>query len=171
VVRSVDNVVVDGERHIGVRISIDRAAGTAYAGMDDQLVEVTVRDDDEAGFRVTESGVGTVAREGGPTDTVSVVLSAAPLTDVVLSVRTDDPADARMEPSRLTFTPRDWNEPRDVIFTAVDDTVRDGIGFRTITIAVDPDQSDEAFRGLSRTIDAITFDNDLFRAPGSGPGG
>jgi len=107
--------------------------------MDDELVEATVRDDDEADFRVSESGVGTVAREGGPTDTVTVVLSAAPLSDAVFFVRTDD-------------------------------AVRDGIGFRTITIAVDPDQSDEAFHGLSRTIDAITFDNDLSRASGSGPG-
>lgn len=170
-VRSVDNDVVDGERSIDVRISIEEAARTAYADMEDQMVEVMVRDDDEADFQVSESDVGTVAREGGPTDTVTVVLRAAPLSDVVFSVRTDDPDDASVEPTRLTFTPRNWNEPRRVIFTAVDDTAVDGVGFRTITIAVDPDESDEAFHGLSRTIEAITFDNDLFGASESGPGG
>lgn len=170
-VRSVDNDIVDGERIVGVRISVDEAGGTAYADMEDQTMEVTVRDDDEADFQVSESGVGTVAREGGPTDTITVVLTAAPLSDVVFSVRTDDPADAAVEPRRVAFTPLDWNEPRIVTFTAVDDPVRDGIGFRTITIAVEPDESDEAFHGLSRAVDAVTFDNDLFRTPEPETGG
>lgn len=169
-VAAVDDPVVNGDRTVEVAVSVAEAGDTPYRVVNTRAIEVTVVDDDVAGFLLTETGTWTSAREGGYTDTISVVLTTKPLTAVVFSVATDDPDDATVDPDRLTFTPLDWDEPQIVIFTAVDDLLRDGYGFRTLTFAVDPSASDAAFHGLSRTIDAVTFDNDWFRGSAPGPG-
>lgn len=168
-VTAVDDRVVDEDRSTEATVSVDAAEGTPYVVVDDRLVGVTVIDDDVAGFLLTETGGRTWATEGSYTDTLIVVLTAEPRGEVVLSAWTDDPDDATLEPDRLTFTPLTWDDPQILIFTAVDDDRRDGFGFRTLTIATDPSRSDPAFHGLSRTLDAITFDNDRVRdsEPGS----
>jgi hypothetical protein len=160
IVTGVDDVVVDGDATILVRVSIDGDPGDAYAAVEDQGIEVTVLDDDVAGFQLTETGSGTAAREGGGPDTFSVVLTAQPLSDVVYTVSVDDETDASVSPDRLTFKPLGWNLPQPVSFTAVDDCVRDGTRHPTVTVSVDSAASDSAFHGLSKTLAAITLDND-----------
>jgi hypothetical protein len=170
-VSAVDDRIVQGDRTTEILVSVDDAEETPYERVDDRAIRVTVVDDDVAGFLVSETGGWTGAREGGFTDTLFVVLTAEPLTDVVFSAYTDDPSDAILEPAELRFRPHTWDEPQILIFTAVEDNRRDGFGFRTLTIAVDPERSDPAFHGLSRTIEAITFDGDRFGESPPGPGG
>lgn len=170
-VTAVDDRVVNGDRSTRIVVSVEEAGETPYTVVTDRQLEVTVRDDDVAGFLLSETQGWTSAREGGHTDTLSVVLTAEPQSDVVFTARSDDPGDATLDPDRLTFTPLNWDDPRIVIFTAVDDDRRDGFGFRTVTIAVDPSRSDPAFHGLSQSIDAVTFDDDRFRdSEDLGPG-
>jgi hypothetical protein len=162
-VTGVVDVVVDGDRMIPVSVSVDGDPGDAYAVVQDQGIEVTVLDDDVAGFRLTEAGSGTAAREGGGPETFSVVLTAQPLSHVVFTVSVDDATDANVSPDRLTFTPLGWHVPQPASFTAVDDCVRDGTRHATVTVSVDSAGSDSAFHGLSKTLAAITLDNDWFR--------
>jgi hypothetical protein len=159
-VSGVDEVVVDGDQTILVRVSVDGDPSDAYAVVEDQFIEVTVRDDDVAGFELSRTGSGTVARERGVPDTFSVVLTAQPLSDVVFTVSVDDATDASVSPERLTFTPLGWNVPQAVSFTAVDDRRRDGVQYRIVTVAVDPAASDPAFHGLAKTLAAFTLDED-----------
>ena len=58
--------------------------------MADQTLTATTADDDVAGFSVTDSGGTTAVTEAGTTDTFTVVLTAQPLTDVVLAVTSGD---------------------------------------------------------------------------------
>lgn len=162
-VTGVDDRVVNGDRSTRIVVSVEEAEQTPYTVVNDRQLEVTVVDDDVAGFLLSETQGWTSAREAGHTDTVFVVLTAEPQSDVVFTARTDDADDATLQPDELTFTPLNWNDPRILVFTAVDDDRRDGFGFRTVTIAVDPSRSDAAFHGLSRTIDAVTLDDDRFR--------
>jgi hypothetical protein len=61
----------------------------------------------------------------------------------------------------LTFTSGSWSTPQTVTVTGVDDTIDDGDQDTTVTIAVDDDNSDNAFDGLAdQTVTATTTDND-----------
>ena len=66
-----------------------------------------------------------------------------------------------MSAPTLTFTSGSWNVPQSVTVTGVDDTIDDGDQDTTVTIAVDDDNSDNAFDGLAdQTVTATTTDND-----------
>lgn len=170
-VTAVDDRVVNGDRSTRVVVAVEGGEQTPYAVVSARRLDVAIVDDDVAGFLVSETQGWTSAGENGHNDSLFVVLTAAPLSDVVFSARTDDESDAALSPDELTFTPLDWDDPKLLVFSAVDDNRRDGFGFRTVTIAVDRSRSDPAFHGLSRTVDAVTFDDDRSRDSDSGPGG
>jgi hypothetical protein len=157
-VTGVDDEIVDGDRTTSVNVSVDPGSGTAYTAVEPQVVEVTVLDDDVADFVIAHTGTGTFAREGGAPDTLTVVLGARPLSDVVFTVSSDYEADGTVSPDTLRFTAADWNVLQPVTFTAVDDGVFDGARRRTVTVAVDAALSDAAFHALSKTVEAITLD-------------
>lgn len=157
-VTGVDDDIVDGDRTTSVNVSVDPGSGTAYTAVEPQVVEVTVLDDDVADFVIAHTGTGTFAREGGAPDTLTVVLGARPLSDVVFTVSSDYEADGTVSPDTLRFTAADWNVLQPVTFTAVDDGVFDGARRRTVTVAVDAALSDAAFHALSKAVDAITLD-------------
>lgn len=158
----VDDTMIDGDQITAVTLTVEAALSDgAFAAAGPKSISVVTKDDEAAGFSVTSSGGGTSASEGGPADTVSVVLSVQPNADVYLMVSVDDPTDAAVSPSSLTFTPGDWSTPQRVAFSAIDDSVADGPRTRTITVAVAAG-SDSAFVGLTpRTIGATTVDNEV----------
>ncbi|MBQ90161.1 MAG: hypothetical protein CL441_01885 [Acidimicrobiaceae bacterium] len=80
---------------------------------------------------------------------------------MVFTVASADTGEATVSPATLTFTTGDWNTPQTVTVTGVDDSIDDGNQDTTITIAVDDDNSDNAFDGLAdQTVTATTTDND-----------
>ena len=158
VVTAVNDAVVNGDRTALVRVSVDADAGSGYATLDHQDVVVHVLDDDVAGLRVTETRNDTWAWEGEQADTIKVVLTAGPLSDVVVRVTSDDERDATVSPGALTFTPLTWNVPQAVAFIAVEDGVSDGTQGRLVTFSVDNAASAQAFHGLKETISATTLD-------------
>ncbi len=122
----------------------------------------TITNDDTANFAVTQSDGTTAVSEPATTDTVSIVLSAQPLTDVVFDVTSGDPTEATVSPAFLTFTPSNWNLAQSVTVTAADDQLVDGSQNSTITIAVNVAASDSAFDALDdQTVTVTTSDNDL----------
>ena len=90
-----------------------------------------------------------------------MVLNAQPLSDVVFTVVSADTSEATVSTPTLTFTSGSWNIPQSVTVTGVDDTIDDGDQDTTVTIAVDDNNSDNAFDGLAdQTATATTTDND-----------
>jgi hypothetical protein len=78
---------------------------------------------------------GLVTSEGGGADSFTVVLSAAPSSDVTIGLWSSDPAEGVVNPSFLTFTRSNWRIPQTVTVTGVDDAVVDGD--RAYTIVTD----------------------------------
>src|SRR5436190_10386250 len=79
-----------------------------------------------AGLSVVESGGATFVTEAGATDTVTVALTEAPTSNVVLSVTSSDTGEATAAPATLTFTPADWNVAQTLTITGVNDSLIDG---------------------------------------------
>jgi hypothetical protein len=161
-VTGVDDQVIDGLRTTAVTVSVDPAASVdAFDGVAPQTVDVTTSDDDAPGFTVIESGGSTLVDESGTSDEVTVVLTAEPMSDVVLTVSNGDPSEVLVSLAPLTFTPANWNVGQIVTLSGVDDALVDGSQTTVVTFAVDDASSDDAFDAAPDAIvEVITADDD-----------
>jgi hypothetical protein len=122
----------------------------------------TITDDDVAGVSVTQTGGTTNTTEAGATDTLAVVLTRRPLSDVVITVTSGNTAEVTADPAGLTFTPTTWDTAQTVTVTGIDDAVVDGDQTVTITIAVDDALSNDAFDTvLDQQVTVTNADNDV----------
>lgn len=161
-VNAVDDVTVDGERQIDVTVSLLPDQSTAVYAALPQTVTVKTIDNDIAGFRISEAGDATSAMEGGDDDSFDVVLTAAPLSDVVLSVTPNDSSEVVASVDSLTFTPFNWSVPQTVDVTAVEDLLIDGDQVSDIVISVNADGSHDSFDLVpGQAISVTTYDNGL----------
>ncbi|MCO6458366.1 MAG: hypothetical protein J5I93_23915, partial [Pirellulaceae bacterium] len=167
IVTGVDHPAADGNQVTIVTISVVAASSDdAFDGLADQSVSVTTIDDDSPGISVTQSDGGTVVGVTGTTDTITVMLTAQPSSNVVLSVVSGDTGEATVAPATLTFTPGNWNQPQTVTVTGVDDPAADGNQVTIVTISVVAASSDDAFDGLAdQTVSVTTIDDDSAASP------
>ncbi|MCA9050283.1 MAG: hypothetical protein KDA89_16220, partial [Planctomycetaceae bacterium] len=156
----VDDRVVDGTRQSIVRLVVDdEASDDAYDFVEDTLITVSTSDNDTAGVVVSETAVEV--SEAGTNATVSVQLSAAPLTDVQFSVTPSDSREAAASPNVLTFTSANWDTPQQIRITGIDDDDFDGDQESSLVIRVSPGDTDAAFRLLPpQSVSILTRDND-----------
>jgi len=157
---AVDDTIVDGPQISTVTVAVVAASSDdAWDWLPDRTLTVTTLDNDGPGFILSKT-IATVT-EPNTADTVTVMLTAAPLTNVVFSVTSGDPSEVTVTPGTLTFTPADWNVPQTVTLTAVDDMIADGPQISTVTVAVVAASSDDAWDSLpDRTLTVTTLDND-----------
>ncbi|MBI1314162.1 hypothetical protein GC176_22945 [bacterium] len=157
-----DDAVVNGNRTVDVTVSVNVAqSNTAFAGVSAQTVNVMLTDNDVPGFAISAPGGGLEVIETGTTDTFTVVLTAQPLTNVVLDVSSSDVGEASVNPAQLTFTPSNWNVPQTVIVTGEDDPDDDGDQVSQISVAVNVAGSDVLFGAVGQQMVAVTtFDDE-----------
>jgi len=160
-ITGVDDPLIDGNQETWVTVSVaDDFSDDNFDAVGDQTVTVLTADDDVAGFTVSPAAV--IVSESGASDTFTVVLTAQPVTDVVLTVTSGDTGEATAGPAALTFTPDDWHSPQAVTVTGVDDSDRDGSQVTPVTVAVDEARSDDQFSGVgSQAVSVTTYDDDI----------
>ena len=90
-----------------------------------------------------------------------MVLNAAPTSDVVLDVTSDDTGEVTLDLSALTFTNANWDTPQTVTATGQDDGIQDGSIDVTITVAVNDGSSDDVYDGISASTTITNDDNEL----------
>ena len=161
-VTGVNDGSVDGNITHNITLSvIDAQSDNTYDPASDVVVQNTTADNDSAGFTITQSGGATAVAESGSTDTFTVVLTAQPTNDVVISVTSGDTSEATLDKSSLTFTNGNWNSAQTVTVTGVNDDLDDGNIGVTITLAVVDGSSDDAFdNAANQTVAATNSDND-----------
>ncbi|MBI1311543.1 hypothetical protein GC176_09575 [bacterium] len=162
-----DSIIEDFFYFVPVRVAVvPESSDDNFDGLATQTITVEVSENDFAGFTVTESSGNTQIAEGGATDSVSVVLDAAPSSDVVFTVTSSDAAQATLNKSSLTFTPTNWQTPQTVTVMAVDDQIPEAEQTVTLTVAINQASSDDAFDFLSdKTVDVTVTDDDLGQIP------
>ncbi len=110
------------------------------------------------GVVVTESGGSTFVVEGGITDTYTLVLRSLPQDDVTVTITPD--AQVSVSTTTVTFTTADWDVPRTITVTAVDDGVVEAIphtGFITHTVT----SADTDYDGIAvASVTVSIIDND-----------
>ena len=119
-------VTVLGDSYARFRFSRD--GGLSYIGsamngeVEDYAIRITT---DKPGVTFTPSSGSNRVKEGGLSDTYTVVLNARPADDVTIDLTTN--GQVTVKPTSLTFTPANWNQPQTVTIQAVDDLVAEGI--------------------------------------------
>ncbi|MBI2479575.1 MAG: hypothetical protein HYV60_13370, partial [Planctomycetia bacterium] len=107
-----------------------------------------------AGINVTPTS-GLTTTELGGTAQFSVVLSSQPTANVTIGLSSNDLTEGTVSPTSLTFTTSNWNTPRIVTVTGVDDDVDDDdVNYAIITAAAS--STDAAFNGLNPSDVTVT---------------
>ena len=87
----------------------------------------------------------------GESSSFDVVLTEPPIEDVTLVLTVSDPAQVTTDVSTLTFTAANWNQPQVVSVTATNDSVVDGDQLVQVSIAANPDLSDNRYDSSPRS--------------------
>ena len=124
-VTGANDYVLDGDTLYEISVSINPDnSDDDFDAISSEIVEGTNLDDDVAGFIIVETDGSTVVNENGSTDTFTVVLTAEPYEDVVLTFASSDTEEATVSES-IIFTPENWNIPQEVTLIGVDDVIID----------------------------------------------
>lgn len=131
-------------------------------------IEVTINDNETGGDTrvvITETGAETMVVEGGATDTYTLALSKAPSSSVTINLQTivnnygTYTAEVTVSPTSVTFNSSNWNTPRTITVTAVNDTINEGPEITQIGHIIAT--TDSAFKEVNApTLNVIVADNE-----------
>jgi hypothetical protein len=159
-VTGVDDSAADGDKTYKIVLGTATSTDTTYNGLDGDDVSVTNTDDESAGFTVTPT-TGLTTTEGGGSATFTIRLNSKPSGDVTVGLTSSNDKEGTVSPASVTFTADNWNAPRTVTVTGVDDSTADGNQpFKIITgVATGTDTS--GYVGLNPADVSLTnIDND-----------
>jgi gliding motility-associated-like protein len=158
-ITAVNDLIVDGDQNVTLRIELDTGASdncystTANYG-------ITILDNEIAGF-VLSPVTGTLTEGSTQTAAVDIVLTAAPLTDIIIDLQSADLTELTLATASVTFTTLNWNVAQTVLLNAVDELLVDGTQTVSITASVNT-ASAPAFTGLaSQTVTVFVADDDI----------
>ncbi len=125
-----------------------------------QTCSLTVTNDDTAGFTL---GTGSLILREEQNDTITVVLTAQPSSNVVItaSLHSDFDERATLTNHLITFTTANWDTPQILQVTASQDTLVNGdVGPKPITFEVVDGSSDSAFHSVQNQTASLTIEDD-----------
>lgn len=127
--------------------------------------------DTTAQIVVTPTGGNTTVLERNvfigdvDTDTFDVKLSDKPLTDVVIDVRSMANGEMKVDKTRLTFTPSNWNTPQTVTVTGVTDGVVSESPTVPVRLSVIDSLSDANYDPVADVDVPVKVDQETTQAP------
>ena len=108
----------DGDN--GEATFLHTATGGDYAGITAEATATEI-DNDSAGFVFSETSIEIDENNGQ--DTYTLKLVTAPSGPVTVSILSRGPETVTVSPPSLSFTTNDWDQPKTITVTAVDDFV------------------------------------------------
>lgn len=117
-------VINDDIEELAETVIVEIQDGSDYELGSPVTAVVSLVDDDNAGVEV--SGGPLTVSEDGSSDQFSVVLTSQPLSDVNISVSSENTIEATVDAATLVFNASNWNIGQTVTVTGVDDGQDDG---------------------------------------------
>ncbi|MDB4972743.1 MAG: hypothetical protein JWN48_1084 [Myxococcaceae bacterium] len=171
-VKGVDDAVADHDQQYSITLKTDPAGTDAtYAALPARTLPALNTDDDTPGVVITGntgSDFATVSpfalnpvNEAGTTQRKFVVqLRSQPTATVSIDLASDDLGEVSVDTNSLVFTTANWNVPRVVTVTGVDDSIDDGDQSRHVVLAA-PLSDDPLYNALpSVSISVLNENND-----------
>jgi hypothetical protein len=158
-VTGVDDFIIDGDKPYTIITTPATSTDPLYSGMVVSDVSVTNQDDDIADLAMTPDprtgGISTT--EYGTPYQFTIALTSQPSANVNIALSSDNTDEATVSPDTLSFTSSNWNTPRTVTVTGVDDVYADGDQLFTITLV--PSSTDPNF-SLLESVDLLGTNSD-----------
>ncbi len=157
-VTAVDDALVQGTETLSIQHDV-ASSDPAYQATNAATVAVTVSDNDAAGIRVAAAEL-LITSEFGRTARFTVVLTGQPTASVQIPLATSDASEGSVSLNLLVFTAADWNTPREVIVTGVDDAIMDGA--TPYVVIIGPSSSSDPLYDAIEVPDVslVNLDND-----------
>jgi hypothetical protein len=157
-VTGVDDAIIDGNVAYSIVTAPATSSDPNYNSLNPSDIAAINNDNDIAGFTLSKAAA-TVPENAG-IDTFTVVLTAQPASNVVLSVTSSATGEATVTPPTLTFNAGNWNIAQAVTITGVNDHAL-GNDTATILISVLDASSDYNWDPLpDKTVDVTCTNND-----------
>ncbi len=117
----------------------------------------TITDNDAAGFAISTSEI--VLNTHNTKEQFNVVLTGAPLSEVILDIYTSNQYKISVDSTQLVFDKNNWNQPQAVTINVVDNTLANTRA-EQVTVTVNP-ISDPAFQPLNdASITLVYIENE-----------
>ncbi len=108
---------------------------------------------------------GLTTTEAGGMASFTVSLNSLPTADVTTGLTSSNTAEGMVNPSSLTFTPANWQQPQTVMVTGVDDIALDGnVAYSIVTAAAT--SADTNYDGLDPADVSVTNTDNEIPPPG-----
>ncbi|NQV69649.1 MAG: DUF4347 domain-containing protein [Pseudohongiella sp.] len=128
----------------GKAVTVSKASGT-----------VSITDNDSGGLLV--SAVAVQTSELGATGSFTVSLLSEPTSDVTVSFSGVDATEGSLSTTALQFTASDWQQPKTVTVTGLDDDLADGDIQYSINVA--SSSNDSSYSGAGIPLQTVTVTN------------
>ena len=123
-VTGVNDTLVDGDIAYTIVTGNAISNDPKYSGRSSPDVSVTNINDDFAGVIITTAGL--VTTESGTTVTFTIALLSAPNATVTIPLSSSNTTEGTVSPASVQFTTSNWNVPRTITVTGVNDFIVDG---------------------------------------------
>jgi hypothetical protein len=162
-VTGVDDQIKDGNQSYTIILKASSSSDSNYDAIDLQDITVVNMDyGDEPGFKSTSLGeISRTSEDGKEQAAFRVQLLSEPTANVTVNVTSSDTSEGTVSPSKLVFTPSDWNSADHMItVTGVDDSSVDGS--QSYSVVLEPASSDDSnYDGWDPDdLPLINMDND-----------
>jgi hypothetical protein len=115
---------VDGDQPYQIRFIATSSDDLAYAGIVPPTISLLNIDNDTKGFTV--SAISRDTKEDGTTATFTVKLNSIPTGITTAHLDSNDLGEGTVDQTALVFTAANWNAPKTVIVTGINDDLADG---------------------------------------------
>ena len=156
----VDDNVIDGSVKSMI-VMTSASTDSAYEGLGRQI-EITTEDNDIAAIKVVSNGI-SISESREETEMFTVVLTAQPTADVVITLASSDKSELEIDgATTLTFTKDNWNVSQVVTVKPVDDQLADGA--QSVYVTLKSASEDANFNNLEAQTETYVITDD--EAPG-----
>lgn len=142
-VTGVDDGQVDGNVAYSIVTAPAVSSDPSYQGRNAADISLTNLDNDS--YDITIEPASGETTEAGGTASFSIVLNSRPAESVSVDLSSTDETEGTVTPSRVTFTPENWNQQQTILVRGQDDSLRDGdVAYTIVTsnaISDDPNFS------------------------------
>ncbi|MGM0376593.1 MAG: Ig-like domain-containing protein, partial [Bacteroidota bacterium] len=159
-VTGVDDDLEDGDISYTLTLTVsDNLSDETFHGLS-ASVGVINTDNDNAELIVAPENENLQTSEDGASDHFTLELNNQPASNVVINITGLDETEGSLNADYITFTPDNWDQPRTLTVTGVNDNLVDGDIAYTLNPTVVEDISDENFHGLRASVGVVNADND-----------
>ena len=152
---AIDDSIDDGD--VTVSVTIKSTSADIYYNNLSSGFAITVKDNDTSGI-ITDTTSATITE--GQYITRSFKLKSQPTSNVILNISSND-TNSRLSISKssLVFTESNWNIEQSVVFTAIDNNIKDGDV--DVLVTIKSSSTDLSYHNLTYTFMITVKDDDI----------